>query len=89
MGECMGGNYGHLSFSFNELGAMGPLVAINSHIQTLPCHEAPVYIFIYLKKKLSPIPPIAPSALIIKGNSEYESPIFPPSSPITIFFVWV
>jgi hypothetical protein len=32
MGAVMGANFGHLSFSFNELGAMGAMGAINSHI---------------------------------------------------------
>jgi len=74
----MGANYGQLSFSFNGLGAMGAMGATNSHIQTLPCHEAPVYIFIYLKKKHPPNAPISPSALKTKGNSEYDPPILRP-----------
>ena len=78
MGGSMGANYGQLFFSFNGLGAMGAMGATNSHIQTLPCREAPVYIFINLKKKHPPNAPISPSALIIKGDSEYDPPILRP-----------
>lgn len=56
-------------------------MAINSHIQCIADAALAVYIFIIYEKKLSPIPPIAPSALKVKGNSEYEAPIFPPCIP--------
>jgi hypothetical protein len=58
--------------------------AINSHVlgYSMPHALAGLYIYFYIKKNYPPISPhSSPSALKVKGNSEYEAPIVPPMKP--------